>query len=219
MMTRKQKRRGCWDVRLSRARQARAAARKRNAGTLLARLLFVLALLSISVADFSVSPASSTRKRKPVAAPPIAPDDGGPGRPASQYELGAPGTLRPRSRPERGRYGSRPPALARLLKDLRRPAARRDAADMLMARIPVGDAELHEWVQGQLDDGGVSALALWVRPGLSELDILAHWKVAARRQAEEEAAAMREFLAGTGGGGSGGGANGSDGIPGGIGKP
>ncbi|MEP9397486.1 hypothetical protein [Mesorhizobium sp. KR2-14] len=56
MMTRKRKRRSCWDVRLSRARQARAAARKRNAGTLLAWLLFVLALLSISVADFSVTP-------------------------------------------------------------------------------------------------------------------------------------------------------------------
>lgn len=216
MMTRKRKRRGCWDVRLSRARHARAAARKRNAGTLLAWLLFALALLSISVADFSVTPASSTRKRKPVAAPPIAPDDGGPGRPASQYELGAPGTLRPRRRLELGRYGNRRPALARLLKDLRRPAARRDAADMLMARIPVGDAELREWVQEQLDDGSVSTLALWARPGLSEPDIFAHWKEAARRQAEEEAAALREFLTRTGGGGGG---DGADGVSGGIRKP
>lgn len=216
MTTRKWKRRSCWDVRLSRARQARAAARKCNAGTLLPWLLFVLALLSIPVTDFSVAPAACTGKRKPVAAPPITPDDGGPGRPATPYELGAPGPLRPQSRSELGRYGSRRPALARLLKDLRRPAARRDAADLLMTRIPVGDAELHEWVQGQLDDGSVSALALWARPGLSELEIFAHWKDAARRQAEEEAAALREALTKTGGGGGG---DGSDGASGGVRKP
>ncbi len=215
MMTRKRKRRGCWDVRLSRARQVRTAARRRNAGRLLAWLLFVLALLSISVTGSSVTPAASAGKRKLVAAPPLAPD-GGPDRPASQYELGAPGALRPRRRSELGRYGNRRPTLARLLKDLRRSAARRDAADMLMARIPVGDAELREWVQEQLDDGSVSTLALWARPGLSEPDIFAHWKEAARRQTEEEAAALREFLTRTGGGGGG---DGSDGVSGGIRKP
>lgn len=85
---------------------------------------------------------------------------------------------------------------------------------MLMARIPAGDSELRDWVQEQLDDGSVSALALWARPGLAEPDILAHWKEAARRQAEEEAAALRESLTHTGGGGSSGGGYGSDGVPG-----
>lgn len=219
MTTRKRKRRSCWDVRLTRARKARAAARRASAGRLLAWLPFVLVLLSIPVYGFPVRPAASTGKRKPVAAPPLAPDDGGPDRLASAYELGAPGALRPRRRPDLGRYGNRRPALSRLLKDLRRPAAMREAADMLMAKIPAGDAELREWVQEQLDDGSVSALSLWARPGLAEQDVLAHWKEAARRQAEDEAAALRESLSRTGGGGSGGGGDGSDGVSGGIWKP
>lgn len=216
MTTRKRKRRSCWDVRLARARQARAAARRRNAGKLLACILFVLAFLSAPVTGFSVTPAAFARTRQSVVAPPLAPErlDHW----ASPYELGAPGALRPRVRSGHGRYGNRRLTLARLLKDLRRPAARREAADMLMARIPTGDAELREWVQGQLDDGSMSALVVWAQPGLAEPDVLLNWKEAARQQAEEEAA-LRELLTGTDGGGRGGGGDGSDGVPGSTSKP
>ena len=214
MTMRKKKRRNCWDVRLTRARQARAAARKRKAGWLLVWLMFGLALLSPPQPVYSVA---SARRRKAVAAPPLAADDGGLHPPASPHELGAPGALQPRRRLELGRYGGRRPALARLLKDLRRPAARQDAADMLMARMPAGDDELRDWVQEQLDSGSITALALWARPGFTEADIFADWKEAARRQAEEEAAELHDHLTRTGG--SGGGGNGTDGVPGDTSKP
>ena len=55
--------------------------------------------------------------------------------------------------------------------------------------------------------------------GLTEAEVFAHWKEAARRQAEEEAAALGESLTRTGDGGSGGGGNGSDGPPGGTSRP
>lgn len=219
MTTRRRKRRSCWDVRLTRARQARAAARKRKAGRLLVWLMFGLALLAPPQPVVSVASSACARKRKPVAAPPLATDDGRPNRPASPYELGAPGALRPRRRPELGRYGGRRPALARLLKDLCRPAARQEAADMLMARMPAGDNELRDWVQEQLDEDNVSALAQWARLGSTESDVFADWKETARRQAEEEAAALRDHLTRTGGGGGGGGGNGSDGVPDGSRKP
>lgn len=215
MTTRKRKRRGCWRVRLARARQARAAARKANAGRLLAWLLFLLALLSIPVADFRATPARATVKRKPMPVPPLVPDDGGASRPPSPYELGAPPSLRPRWSPHAGRYGGSRPTLARLLRDLRRPAAGREAADVVMARIPAGDAELRDWVQEQLDDGSLTALMMWAQPGLTETDVFACWKEAARRQAEQEAAALRDTLTRTGGVGG----DGSDGVSGGIRKP
>jgi hypothetical protein len=182
-------------------------------------LMFVLALLSTPQRALLFAPAASTRRRKAVVAPPLSADDGGPERPASLYELGAPGMLRPRRRPELGRYGGRRPALARLLKDLSRPAARQEAADMLMARMPAGDNELRDWVQEQLDEDNVSALAQWARLGSTESDVFADWKETARRQSEEEAAALRDHLTRTGGGGGGGGGNGSDGVPDGSRKP
>lgn len=209
MTTTKRKRRGCWRARLAHARQASAAARRANAGRLLAWLLFLLALLSIPVADFRAAPTAPVVRRKPVAAPPLLQDDGEPDRPATPYELGAPPSLRPRWSPHAGRYGGSRPTLTRLLRDLRRPAARQEAADVLMARIPAGDAELHDWVQEQLDDGSLTALVMWAQPGLTETDVFACWKEAARRQAEEEAAALRETLTG----------DGSDGASGGIRKP
>src|SRR5690606_16412109 len=183
MMAKKRKRRSCWEVRLTRARQARATARRRKAGRSVAWLLFVLAFLSIPRPGFSVTPSASPRTRQPMVAPPLAPEETD--QPTTPYERGAPGALRPRPTSEARRYGNRRPPLVRLLKDLRRPAAQREAADVVVRRIPVGDAELREWVQQQLDDGIVSALALWARPGLTEAEVFAHWKEAARRQAEE----------------------------------
>lgn len=215
MTTRKRKHRGCWPARLARARQARAAARKANAGRLLGWLLFVLGLLSIPVADLSAPPARTMGKRKPGAARPLVSNDDGASSPPSPYELGAPPSLRPRWSSQSGRYGGSRPTLARLVRDLRRPAAGREAGDMLMARIPVEDAELCDWVQEQLDDSSLTALVMWARPGLAETDVFASWSKAARRQAEEEAAALRETLTRTGGGGG----DGSEGVSGGIWKP
>lgn len=139
-------------------------------------LLFVLVLLS-----------PETMKREPVAVPPIMPDDDGVSdHPPTAYERGDPHRWRPKRRPELGRYGGSVPTLARLMKDLRRPSAKRDAADMLMSRLSAGNDDVRGWVRQQLDDGNVAALALWVRPGFSEDDIIAAWSDAARRQAEDE---------------------------------
>lgn len=215
MTIRKRKHRGCWHARLRRARHARASARKASTGRLLAWLLFLLALLSNPVADVRATPGGTSGKRQSVPVPPLVPDDDEGSRPPSPYELGAPPSLRPRWRGHGSRYARGHPRLSRLLRDLRRPAAAQEAADMLMARVPAGDAELRDWVQGQLDDGSVTALAMWTRPRAAETEVFACWKEAARRQAEEEAAALRDALTRAGGEGGGG----SDGVSGGTRKP
>ena len=180
-MTKTMKRKRCWDARLARARQARQRARSRRAGWLLMWIVFVLAFFSPAVVlaprevlQQGVAASGTLRHESSVSS-----QSGLPG-------MGAPLVHRPR---KSGRYDSTRPTLARLLRDLRRPAARQVAADMLLARLPTGEAGLREWVAEQLDDGSLSALALWARPGMGDDEIIATWKGAARRDAAREAPA------------------------------
>lgn len=180
-MTKTMKWKRCWDVRLARARQARRRARKRRAGWLLMWIVFVLAFLSPTVVL-----ASREVRQQGVAASGTLRHESIPSSPSGLPGMGAPLVHRPR---KSGRYDNSRPSLARLLRDLRRPAARQAAADMLLARLPTGEARLREWVAEQLDDGSLSALALWTRPGMGDDEIIATWKGAARRDAAREASA------------------------------
>jgi len=177
------RKRHCWDARLVRARLARQRSRQRRAGWPLAWLLFALAFLSPAVV---VAAPNSERERTQRA---DGNDYGGGSRPVSPIESDAPHTLRPRWVPQSGRYGGSRPSLARLLRDLRRPAARREAADTLLTRLPAGEATLRDWVAEQVNASSSTALATWVRPGMPEEDIIAAWRGAARREAESDVSA------------------------------
>lgn len=193
MKKRKPTKRTCWDIRLARARQARAAARRRSRGWLLLLLAFAWGMLSPSSAP-APRPFRDASPR-PASTPPVLPDDDGDAsRPPSAYERGEPHRWRPKRRPELGRYGGTLPTLSRLIGDLRRAHARRDAADALMARLPAGDERLHDWVRQQLDEGNVSVLALWARPGIADVDIMAAWSAAAQMETLDEASQAREAL-------------------------
>ncbi len=177
-MTKTMKRKRCWDVRLARARQARQRARKRRAGWLLMWIVFVLAFFSPAMVL-----APKEVRHQGVAASGTMRHESSPTSQSGLLGVGAPLVHRPRMS---GRYDNSRPSLARLLRDLRRPAARQDAADMLLSRLPTGEAGLREWVAEQLDDGSLSALALWARPGMGDDEIIATWKGAARRDAARE---------------------------------
>jgi hypothetical protein len=83
--------------------------------------------------------------------------------------------MRPRHATVSGtvRYRSRP-SLSRLMADLRRPAARKDAAAALEARI--ADPAIRAWVAERVADNEINRLSIWVRPGRSEDTILAAWR-------------------------------------------
>lgn len=172
--------RRCWNARLSRAQLARQRARRRRAGWLLAWLLFALAFLSPAVVVAAPDAEREGARRAGGG------DYGGVSRSVSPFQSDAPNTLRPRWVSQSGRYGGSRPSLARLLRDLRRPAARREAADMLLARLPAGEVRLRDWVAEQLSTGSVTPLATWARSGMPDGDIIAAWRGAARREAESD---------------------------------
>lgn len=67
-----------------------------------------------------------------------------------------------------------PPSLNRLMYDLRRSAARKDAAAELELRIP--DERTRWWVQEMIADGDINRLSVFVRPGCEERAILKAWR-------------------------------------------
>lgn len=121
-----------------------------------------------------------------------------PGNPKPTYEptlweLGVPGSLRPRpphGRLLHGRYRATP-TMTRILRDLRRPAARDAARAALMARLG-SDLDTLNWTAGLVDSDSQWRLALHARPGISDADVVAAWRAEARADraaAEAEAAA------------------------------
>ncbi|SFJ47499.1 hypothetical protein SAMN03080618_03093 [Aquamicrobium aerolatum DSM 21857] len=72
-----------------------------------------------------------------------------------------------------GRSRSRP-SFTQLMADLRRPAARKDAAVALMSRI--ADPVVRQWVAEQIAKGEINRLSIWTRPGRSEETIMAAWR-------------------------------------------
>lgn len=162
----------CWAAAKARARQAR----HRGMSPVLIWLLFVWWVLSGPVRGLPVrvlrgsqpQPANRKFEERPCDWP------------VSDYERGAPGHLRPR-RAGGGRYSTRP-SLMRLMKDLRRPAARTEAASVLLARIP--EADVREWVKERLAEDEISRLSVRVRAGWPEEDIFAAWRADMQRDAE-----------------------------------
>lgn len=179
----KKRRRGCYEVATRRARRAR----RRGLNPVLFWLLFVWAFLA---ALFGPGVLSRRALGADNGSGKASPDDW----PVTDYERGHPGPFRRPSSPSGSRYRVRP-SLQRLMADLRRPAARVDAAAALALRIP--DPAVRTWVAERIDKAEINRLAIWVRPGRSEEAVLAAW------QYETEAALAEKAASG----------NGTDGAP------
>lgn len=155
-------RRSCWN-----AARIRVQRRRRPEG---GRLIF----LALIILELLSPPVSRSRVV-------VAPADPEPARRPNEYERGE--SFRPRNRPQRGRYTSQP-SLARLMRDLRRPAARWDARWTLEGMID--DVITRRWVAERLDDGEVNRLAIYVRPGLSEESVFSAWTAEARTPVDDD---------------------------------
>jgi hypothetical protein len=165
----KKRRKECYEVAMRRARRAR----RTELNPVIIWLLFVWAFLS---APFGL-------RVLPVRVP--GPMNGQASQddwPVMEYERGHPGPFRRRSSPDGSRYRSRP-SMQRLMVDLRRPAARADAAAALALRI--SDPAVRAWAAERIDKREINRLAIWVRPGRSEEAVLAAWQ-------EETEAALAE---------------------------
>lgn len=151
MKNSKRRQKSCAEIAMARARQARR--QKKN--PMLIGWIFITALLSL---------------RTPVMLP-VTPHrtDADTDWPISDYERGY-STL---PKPRRERY-SEQPTLKRLMRDLRRPAARNDATQFLLARID--DIGLRGWVIEQIREDQINRLAIHVHPGLPDAAVIASWQ-------------------------------------------
>ncbi|EXL08589.1 hypothetical protein BG46_02260 [Brucella anthropi] len=91
----------------------------------------------------------------------------------------------------RARYIEQP-TIKRLMHDLRRPAARDDAMQVLLARID--DIGLRGWVIEQIREGHINRLAVHVRPGLQDVDVLKSWQAELEAENAEADEAMNEAV-------------------------
>lgn len=151
MEKRKRRQKSCWEIALTRARQAR----HQKKHPILIGWVFIAALLSF---------------RTPVLQPATPQQsDADNDWPISDYERGY--TTSPK--PRRERY-SEQRTLKRLMRDLRRPAAREDAMQFLLARID--DVALRGWVIEQIREGQINRLAVHVHPHLKEDAVITAWQ-------------------------------------------
>lgn len=179
---RRARRRGCYAVASRRARQARQNGKSR----LLVAMIFIWALLT---GPFPPWPAARLPGGPcPMARPPGSPE--GEDWPISVYERGGGPIMRPRRAASSGatRYRTRP-TLWRLMADLRRPAARKDAAAALEVRID--DPIARAWALDRIAKDEINRLSIWVQPDREEKSIMAAWRGeadAALAEAEAKAA-------------------------------
>lgn len=173
----KDRRRGCYSAAVRRAQRAR----RTGVNPVLVWLLFLWALLSAPFGR-AVLPAPVPRPRERCQASPEE-------WLISDYERGHPGPFKRRPSSGGARYRSRP-SMQRLMADLRRPAARADAAAALAQRI--ADPSVRAWAAERIAEDEINRLSIWVRPGRSEQAILAVW------QEEAEAALAEEAVSGKG---------------------
>ncbi|MBM7326590.1 hypothetical protein JS562_26375 [Agrobacterium sp. S2] len=151
MEKRKRRQKSCAEIALTRARQARL--RKKH--PVLIGWAFIAALLSI---------------RSSISSPAVLPlDDSGHHWLISDYERGYSTSPKPR----RERYIEQP-TMKRLMRDLRRPAAREDAMQFLLARID--DVPLRRWVIEQIREDRINRLAIHVRPGRNDGAVIRAWQ-------------------------------------------
>ncbi|KAB2681416.1 hypothetical protein [Brucella tritici] len=147
----KRRQKSCAEIALTRARQAL----RQKKHPVVVCWVFITALLSISAP--AMSPATLYRSDK---------DNDWP---ISDYERGYSTSRKPR----RERY-SEQPSMKRLMHDLRRPAAREDATQFLLARID--NVALRGWVFNQIREDQINRLALHVHPGLPDNTVIASWQ-------------------------------------------
>lgn len=118
--------------------------------------------------------------------------------PVTDYERGYSGPQGGRTGHRLDRYSARPP-MRRLMRDLRRPAARIDAERALLARL--ADADLREWVTERIRKDQVNRLSIFVRPGIADEAVIAAWRAeldgeqSAKEEAAEEARVQANVLA------------------------
>lgn len=179
----KERRKGCLAIALQRARMARRQGRNR----VIVMMVFLWAFLS---GPFRLPPVFQPDRG--LFSPPMPSGHAECADwPITDYERGAGGYLM-RRRSARssgtGRYRFRP-TLAKLMRDLRRPGARKEAAAALEARI--ADPVAREWVAGRIAKDEINRLSIYVRPGRLEETILAAWR-------DEADAALAEAASSTG---------------------
>lgn len=141
-------------------------------------LVLVLAILGRAPVNPLAGPAAA-----PAARPrPAVRDDRSPE--AIARERGEGGHLLPPRRDGRrfGRYKSTP-SYRRLIRDAQRPAARREALDVLRKRLDL-PPEAAGWLDKLESDGELTALLSHVRPGLTDTDSEAELLLAAVRWLE-----------------------------------
>lgn len=84
------------------------------------------------------------------------------------------------------------------MRDLRRPAAREDAKQLLLARID--DVGLRSWIIEEISQDQINRLAIYVRAGLNDATIIASWQAeldsenAATDEAMKETARQAELM-------------------------
>lgn len=151
MEKKKRRQKSCGEIALTRARQAR----RQKKHPIQVGWTFIAALLSI---------------RTPVMRP-VTPyrSDVDNERPISDYERGISTT----PKQPRERY-SEQPSMKRLMRDLRRPAAREDAMQVLLARID--DIGLRGWIIEQIHEDRINRLAMHVHPSFPDIIIIASWQ-------------------------------------------
>lgn len=136
-------------------------------------LVLVLAILGRAPVNPLAGPAAA-----PAARPrPAVRDDRSPD--AIERERGEGGYLMPPRRDARryGRYKSTP-TYRRLVRDLQRPAARKEALDVLKKRLDL-PPEARGWLDGLEKEDELAALLPFVRPGLTDTDSEAELLLAA----------------------------------------
>ncbi|WP_433848820.1 hypothetical protein [Brucella pseudogrignonensis] len=151
MEMKKRRQKSCIEIALARARQAR----RQKKHPIQVGWVFIAALLSLRT---SVMPPATPYRA-------AADNDW----PISDYERGYSTSRKPR----RERYSVQP-SIIRLLRDLRRPAAREDAMQFLLARID--DIALRGWIIEQIREDQINRLAIHVHPGLHDAAIIASWQ-------------------------------------------
>lgn len=176
--------RTCSEIATARARHGRTRAAASGASPLRGEILFGVTWLSSLISSLLTAPL---RARHPASSPEPT------YRPTPQ-ELGVPGPL---LRSSRGRLHGRyriSPSMSVIMRDLKRPVARDAARAALMAQLG-SDPATREWAAAQIDSDDMWRLALHVRSGRSDVDVVAAWRAeaAAERAASEAevAAALR----------------------------
>lgn len=88
--------------------------------------------------------------------------------------------------------------MRRLMRDLRRPAARAEAERVLLSWLP--EAALRAWVSEQIRKDRINRLSIYVREGIPEAAVIAAWRAeldaeqAAKADAADDARAQAHVL-------------------------